>query len=303
MLGGAGYCRVMKYGIHVPNFGGFGSARALAGLAAEAEQAGWDGFFIWDHVLFCEWDENEHVDPWVGLTAVAAATERIMLGPLVTALARRRPWELARQSVSLQNYSGGRLVLGVGLGDPVEWDFRYFGDDTDPVVRAEKLDEGLSILRGLWSGRKFSFSGRHYTLEPMTFLPAPDCPIPVWVGGSWPHRAPFRRAARFDGVVPLAGSRMLRSELLDAVAYVGNHRDPAVPPVDVVITGVSEPADAASLEAVADYEQLAAWWLEELSPLRFGLDWPALGEAWDTEALRRRVRAGPPRDGAAVNPL
>ncbi|GHD43083.1 LLM class flavin-dependent oxidoreductase [Mycetocola manganoxydans] len=110
----------MKYGLHLPNFGAFGDARVLAGLARDAERSGWDGFFLWDHLLFCDLDQNDHVDPWVALTAVAAATDSILLGPLVTPLPRRRPWELARQTVSLQNYSGGRLVLGVGIGAPTD---------------------------------------------------------------------------------------------------------------------------------------------------------------------------------------
>jgi alkanesulfonate monooxygenase SsuD/methylene tetrahydromethanopterin reductase-like flavin-dependent oxidoreductase (luciferase family) len=284
----------MKYGLHVPNFGGFGDARVLADLARDAEAAGWHGLFLWDHLLFCEPDHNDHVDPWVALTAVAASTERLMLGPVVTAVARRRPWELARQTVSLQNFSNGRLVLGVGLGDPVEWDFRFFGDDTDPVVRAEKLDEGLEILAGLWSGERFGFEGSHYSLEPMTFLPRPVAPIPVWVGGGWPNRRPFRRAAAFDGVVPLSGSDLPRAELDEALRYVAAHRRADAAPIDVVITGRSEPDDPASLERVAAYDGTATWWLEELSPLRFGVGWEALGEPWDVDRLRRRVLAGPP---------
>jgi alkanesulfonate monooxygenase SsuD/methylene tetrahydromethanopterin reductase-like flavin-dependent oxidoreductase (luciferase family) len=193
---------MMKYGVHLPNFGAFGDARVLAEMAVLAEQAGWDGFFIWDHLLFCEPDKNAHVDPWVGLTAVAMRTERIIFGPLVTAIPRRRPWKLARETVSLQNLSGGRLVLGVGLGDPVEWEYRFFHEETDAKIRAEKLDEGLAILQGLWSGETFGFTGKHYQLEPMTFLPKPVKPIPIWVGGYLPHKRPFRRAARFDGVVP-----------------------------------------------------------------------------------------------------
>ena len=128
----------MKFGLHLPNFGAFGDAGVLADLAVQAESAGWDGFFLWDHLLFCEFDKNAHVDPWVALTAVAAATSTIMIGPLVTPLARRRPWELARQTVSLQNFSKGRLILGVGLGEPTEWDFRFFGDsDRSPHPRRE----------------------------------------------------------------------------------------------------------------------------------------------------------------------
>jgi alkanesulfonate monooxygenase SsuD/methylene tetrahydromethanopterin reductase-like flavin-dependent oxidoreductase (luciferase family) len=278
----------MKYGVHLPNFGAFGDARVLAGLARDAEQSGWDGFFLWDHLLFCDLDLNDHVDPWVALTAVAAATDQIMLGPLVTPLPRRRPWELARQAVSLQNYSGGRLILGVGLGEPVEWDFRFFGDETDPVVRGQQLDEGLAILTGLWSGESFGFSGQHYSLEPMTFLPAPTVPIPIWVGGSWPHRRPFRRAARYDGVFPMLDGAATADALRPVVDYVAARRADSAAPLDVVVGGRSEPGSAR-----AALDGLATWWLEDISPLRLGWDWPELANEWDTGALRARILAGP----------
>jgi alkanesulfonate monooxygenase SsuD/methylene tetrahydromethanopterin reductase-like flavin-dependent oxidoreductase (luciferase family) len=281
----------MKYGVHLPNFGAFGDARLVAQLARDAENAGWDGFFLWDHLLFCEFDLNDHVDPWVALTAAAAATDRILLGPLVTPLARRLPWELARQAVSLQNFSGGRLILGVGLGEPTEWDFRYFGTETDPVIRAEKLDEGLAILTGLWSGEKFSFSGEHYSLEPMTFLPAPSTPIPIWVGGAWPNRRPFRRAARFDGVMPMFTTTLSTELLRPAVDYVAKQRSPFVD-FDVVVSGVSEPDGAGVPSGI---ESLASWWIEDISPLRFGWDWPELARGWDLDALRARIVSGPPR--------
>ena len=282
----------MKYGLHLPNFGAFGDARVLASLARDAEHAGWDGFFLWDHQLFCEFDLNDHVDPWIALTGVAAATENLLLGPLVTPLPRRQPWELARQAVSLQNFSGGRLVLGVGLGEPTEWDFRYFGLETDPVLRGEKLDEGLAILAGLWSGQQFSFVGKHYSLQPMTFLPVPVSPIPIWVGGSWPNRRPFRRAARFDGVMPMLSATLTEDTLRPVVDYVTAHRVDNLPPVDVIVTGTSEPGDAGTPTGI---ENVATWWLEDISPLRFGWDWPELAEEWDFAALRARIIAGPPR--------
>ncbi|MCP2031786.1 alkanesulfonate monooxygenase SsuD/methylene tetrahydromethanopterin reductase-like flavin-dependent oxidoreductase (luciferase family) [Okibacterium sp. HSC-33S16] len=282
----------MKYGVHLPNFGAFGNARVLAELASDAENAGWDGFFLWDHLLFCEFDRNDHVDPWVALTAVAAATDRILLGPLVTPLPRRLPWELARQAVSLQNFSGGRLILGVGLGEPTEWDFRYFGTETDPATRAAKLDEGLAILTGLWTGDTFGFSGAHYSLEPMTFLPAPSSPIPIWVGGAWPNRRPFRRASRYDGVVPLFHTTLSTEVLRPVVNYVAEHRGPSTVDFDVVVSGASEPDGTGIPPGI---ESLASWWIEDISPLRFGWDWPDLAGEWDREALRARIVAGPPR--------
>jgi alkanesulfonate monooxygenase SsuD/methylene tetrahydromethanopterin reductase-like flavin-dependent oxidoreductase (luciferase family) len=281
----------MKYGLHLPNFGAFGDARVLAALSRDAEDAGWDGFFLWDHLLFCEFDRNNHVDPWVALTAVASSTERILLGPLVTPLARRLPWELARQSVSLQNFSGGRLVLGVGLGEPTEWDFRYFGQETDAVVRGQKLDEGLAILSGLWSGDTFGFDGKHYSLERMTFLPTPVSPIPIWVGGSWPHRRPFRRAAKYDGVMPMMNAELTVESLRPIVEYVASHRQSPGTGFDVIVSGVSTPDGSGVPPGIGD---IATWWLEDISPLRFGWDWPELANDWDVEALRSRILAGPP---------
>ena len=105
----------MKFAIYVPNFGPFGNARVLADLAREAESAGWDGFFIWDHVIWSSPEEQPVVEPWVALTAIAMATERIRIGPIITPLPRRRPWQVARQAASLDQLSGGRLILGVGV--------------------------------------------------------------------------------------------------------------------------------------------------------------------------------------------
>jgi alkanesulfonate monooxygenase SsuD/methylene tetrahydromethanopterin reductase-like flavin-dependent oxidoreductase (luciferase family) len=193
----------MKYGINLPAFADFADARALAELAREAETAGWDGFFIWDHVLF---DPSWHpmVDPWVGLAAVALATERMRIGTLLTPIPRRRPWKLARETVSVDRLSGGRLTLGVGIGDPVQWEYGFFGEPTDAKLRAAMLDEGLAVLTGLWRGEMFGYAGQHYKLDEMIFRPTPmqQPRIPIWVGGYWPRKPPFRRAARWDGVCP-----------------------------------------------------------------------------------------------------
>lgn len=183
----------MKFGIYLPNFGTYGDVRALANLARDAEQSGWDGFYIWDHIA------GEHmpiVDPWVGLAAAALQTERIRIGTTVTPLPRRRPWKLARETVSLDHLSGGRLTLGVGIGlGQAEWN--DLGEQTDLKQRGAMLDEGLQVLTGLWSGEPFSFSGQYYQVKEAHFLPKPvqQPRIPIWVGGFWPNKAPFRRAA------------------------------------------------------------------------------------------------------------
>ncbi len=148
----------LQFGVLVPNFGNCcGSPRELAELAVEAEESGWDGFFIFDHILY---SNDEHVplaDPWVALAAIAMNTKRMRIGPLVTPLARRRPWKLARETVSIDHLSKGRLTLGVGLGDPAEVEFTSLGENGEDRVRAEKLDEGLEVLVGLWRGEPFSY--------------------------------------------------------------------------------------------------------------------------------------------------
>ena len=162
----------MKYGIYVPNFGKAISAKALADLAHHAEKAGWDGFFIWDHILHSKSQPFPLVDPWIALAAIATKTKKIRIGTTVTAVARRRPWKLARETVTLDHLSDGRLILGVGLGYPPDADFSQFGENPNPIIRAEKLDEGLEILAGLWSGKPFGYQGKHYKIEKTTFLPS-----------------------------------------------------------------------------------------------------------------------------------
>src|ERR1700726_1510613 len=126
LLGGT-----MYYGIYTPNFGEQTSVRSLATLASEAEQAGWDGFFLWDHILYRADQSPPMVDPWIALTAMALATERLRIGTTLTPLPRRYPWKLARETVSLDHLSNGRLILGIGLGAPAGAEFAQFGQEAD----------------------------------------------------------------------------------------------------------------------------------------------------------------------------
>jgi len=284
----------MRYGIYLPNFGPFGSAAAMAQLAAEAEAAGWDGFFIWDHVA--GW-RQPFVDPWVALTAAAMATKSIRLGTTVTPLPRRRPAKLARETASVDVLSGGRLVLGVGIGGGgAEWE--GLGEETDPRVRGAMLDEGLDVVTGLWRDGPFSYAGTHYTIGQADFLPKPvQSPrIPIWVGGIWPAKPPFRRMARWDGMFPLVAQADTEAEELaqfrDAVSYVLRRRESETG-FDVVAVGET-PADdpAQGQETVAKYASVGAtWWLEGIASYRFGI---GLNEPISPERLRARVLAGPP---------
>jgi alkanesulfonate monooxygenase SsuD/methylene tetrahydromethanopterin reductase-like flavin-dependent oxidoreductase (luciferase family) len=285
----------MRYGVSVPPFGPYADPRGLADLAARTEAAGWDGFFVWDHMIY---DPSFHpiADPWIGLAAVALRTRRLTIGTMVTPLARRRPWKVARETVSLDRLSGGRFVLGVGLGDPAQWEFGFFGEETDARVRAAKLDEALAVLAGLWTGEPFRFTGRHYTVAEVTFKPAPvqHPRIPVWVGAWWPNKAPLRRAARWDGMAPITWGRDLRpAELAEAVAYVRRHRDSDAA-FDVVAAGGTSPGrvDATRMAAYADAG--ATWWLEDISPWRFGANPEAQWSDQDSTAIERRVADGPP---------
>lgn len=281
---------MMQYGLYCPNFGQAISARTLATLAAEAEASGWDGFFLWDHMLHSRSQRAPLVDPWVALAAMSMTTTRIRLGTALTPLARRRPWKLARETVTLDHLCQGRLTLTVGLGHPPEADFAQFGEDPDPRVRAAKLDEGLEVLVGLWSGKRFSYTGAHYQIAPSVFLPRPvQTPrIPIWVGGFWPHTAPFRRAAHWDGAFPLkTGGAMRRQDLQEIRDYIAGHRTSAEP-FDLVMMGYT-PADdpQKAQKIIAPYAAAGlTWWLESLFRRQDSL-----------ESMQARIRNGPPMPG------
>ena len=283
----------MRYAISIPNFGDWADPRTMVGLAREAEEAGWDGFFLWDHVRFSATPLPVQ-DPWVLLAAIAVSTERIVIGPMVTPLPRRRPWVVARQAVSIDHLSRGRLMLGVGLGEPVDLELGAFGEPTDLKVLAARLDEGLAILDGLWSGEEFSFDGEHYRMGPMTFLPRPvqQPRIPIIVAGYWPHKGPIRRAARWDGMnvifpYPTEGWEEKTRALVAELKSLREDPDAPFEYFDGGHTpGEDDPAVSASLGAT--------WWIESIDPWRFTWDGTAAG--WPSvEPARDRIRMGPPR--------
>ncbi len=277
----------MRFAISVPNFGDFGDTRRLVENARIAEDAGWDAAFIWDHMQF-DPSVGPFVDPWVAMAAMAVATERVRIGPMVTPLPRRRPTKLARETVTLDHLSDGRLTLGVGIGWPPVADFGNFGDAEDDRVRGAQLDEGLDVLTGLWSGEPFSHQGEHYTVTDALFLPRPiqEPRIPIWVAGMWPYPRPFRRGARWEGIVPLAvgdageprGARP--QEIRQAVDFTLDHRV-SDEPFEVAVLGEMPQSDFDGLLQEHEYAG-ATWWLE--SP-------PFLLQAY--EAWLERVAAGP----------
>ncbi len=189
----------------LPIFDGLADPLLVSRLAAEAEEAGWSGMFVWDHL---RWNEpvTEVADPWITLTAIAMATERLRFGPMVSAITRRRPAKLARETATLDKLSDGRLTLGVGLGsDRFGGEFSRTGEELDDRVRAAKLDETLEILAVAWSGETVHHHGEHYTVDGIRFLPRPaQRPgVPVWAAGFPGKIRPMRRAARLDGFFPV----------------------------------------------------------------------------------------------------
>jgi alkanesulfonate monooxygenase SsuD/methylene tetrahydromethanopterin reductase-like flavin-dependent oxidoreductase (luciferase family) len=251
----------LRSGLFLPLFDELADPRVVAGLAAEAEEAGWHGFFVWDQV---RWREPvlDVADPWITLAAVATATEAIRLGPMVTPLARRRPAKVARETATLDVLSRGRLTLGVGLGsDRFASEYSITGEELDDRRRARMLDESLEILAAAWSGAPVHHRGEHYTVDGMRFLPRPvqRPAVPVWVAGFHGAPRPLRRAARYQGFFPVNLEHPDQlAELASDVAALraGTGIDPAAP-YDV-IAALPPGRDPAPYAAAG-----ATWWLVE----------------------------------------
>ena len=276
----------MKFAVGLPNVREYGDPALLVELGHEAELAGWDGVFVWDHLAYRE-PEAPVADPWIAVAGLADRTQRIALGVMVCALARRRPWKVAREAASLDVLSGGRLRFGAGLGSLAEEEFAAFGEDADPRVRAARLDEALEIVAGLWTGEPFSYDGVHHVVRSARFLPTPlQRPrIPIWIAGRWPARPPFRRAARWDGVFPThrdvgRAETMSPGQLAEIVAYTRSQRA-GDEPLDVVIEGQTDGPDAARIDSYAGVG--LTWWIEKLGWFR-----------GSPEEMRARIAAGPP---------
>ncbi len=282
---------MVRFGVNMPNFGDYGDPAVLVDIAHDAERAGWDGFFLWDHVQFSRGADVPVVDPWVALAAVAQTTERIVLGPMVTPLPRRRPWKIAKETATLDVLSGGRTVFGIGLGAPPDADFADLGEEADARTRAAMLDEGIELIDRFWSGEVVSHRGAHYAADGVRLLPRPvQRPrIPVWVAGFWPNKPPFRRAARWDGVFPILDNDdgwnpMTPDALRTIVAYVDEHRAGGEP-FDVVLADLTPPDPLQAGREVAPLADAGlTWWQESLGAPQHPFEY-----------YRERVLAGPPK--------
>ena len=288
----------MKFGLNMPNWAGSPDPSVLVELAVEAEAAGWDGFFIWDHTFH----QFPVLDPWVLLTAVAVQTERINIGTMVTPVPRRRPIKLARETATLDNLSKGRLILGVGIGD-MPWEWAYCGEEPSLKVRGEMLDEGLEILTACWQGQPLRHQGKYYRAqtddsEELELLFTPGAyqnrKIPVWVGGFWPNKRPFRRAANWQGVYPISEEYMSVEKIKDMMALISSHRE-SDDPFDVVVSVWSDhiPEGEVMGQVNAFAEAGVTWWIDSLDPWRFG--WSDQSDEWPIMQIRKAIQQGPPQ--------
>jgi alkanesulfonate monooxygenase SsuD/methylene tetrahydromethanopterin reductase-like flavin-dependent oxidoreductase (luciferase family) len=251
----------VRYLLSVPPFT---DPSVVVELARSAEASGWDGFFLWDHL---RWDDVQEIhDPWVLLGAIAQETGRMLLGTMVTPLSRRRPWVVAKHLVTLDHLSGGRAVLGVGLGEPPNHDFSELGDEADPKIRAAMLDESLTIIDRLISGRVVDRKGTHFDVHASMRPTSVQRPrVPVWVAGIAPNRKPLERARHWDGYVPIGNG--LEPDAL--AALVGEKPRPGWDLVVPWADGVpaQEYADAGVTWLVRSTWPKDAGWVDELREL------------------------------------
>src|SRR5436305_14728368 len=278
----------MKYGLVLPLSGIDGDVSRLDEYAHIAEEEGWQGVFLEDYIVY--WGaQGVTYDPWLTLTAIALRTQRVRLGITVTPLPSRLPWKLAREAITLDHLSAGRLILGAGLGDAHD---RHFGEVTDMRQRAQMLDEGLEILAGLMSGQPFSYQGHHYHVQDVTFLPRPvQSPrIPSSIGGFWPRKAPARRAARWDGFCPAKvpdehGDGTVSPDDLRTIKTFLQACRESPAPFDLVAGGHSPGGDRASARAhVEPYSEAGAtWWCEFVLP-----------QPGEADQALTRIKQGPP---------
>lgn len=210
----------MQHALFLPPYGELADPRSYAALADAAESAGWDGLFLWDHVLRSPDEVADIADPWICLAAAATTTNRIRLGTMVTPITRRRPIKLAREAISLDQLSSGRLTLGLGLGVDSYGELSKLGEVVDARERGQRLDEGVELLCRFWSGEPVVFTGDHFVADDVTVQPRPvQRPrIPLWFAARGGSRKPVRRAARYDGLFPVDVTGDDLREMIDLVA-------------------------------------------------------------------------------------
>ncbi len=283
----------MKFGLYAPNFGNtFGDPLLIVEFLKEAEDAGWDGFFLWDHIFYpgelYPGESKSMVDPFITLAAAAAKTERILIGTTVTPLPRRRPWKLAKECVTLDHLSNGRFVLGIGLGGSEE--MGMMNEETDLSKAARMANEHIEVLNNLWSGKEFSYDGEFYKSEKTKCLPKPiqQPRIKLWGGGMWPKKGPLRRAVNLDGIIPLHGSagRPLSIEEYKQIKEYLKLQGELPDSYDIVRVYYNMGEDIQTeYDKFKEFREIGiTWWLQTVT------DWTG-----DAKQIREVIRNGPPK--------
>jgi len=277
----------MRFGLNLANFGALADVRAHLELALAAEEAGWDGYFIYDDINMP--GIRAHADPWITLGVIASQTERLKLGTSVTPVPRRRPTKLAREILTLDALSGGRFIFGAGNGMFPE-EFEHLGDQGNLRIRSEMLEEGLQLIRALCTDDdEVEFSGQYYRVKTKGFgWPVSGARVPIWLGATWPKQRPVRRAARFDGIIPILDpytDLISPDQIRDLVAFIAANRETA-DPFEVVIPQMGQTGDEErDRDQMRAYAHAGATWvLDAADPAAEGID-----------DILARVRLGPPR--------
>lgn len=276
----------MRYGFIIPA----GDVRTIPEMAAEAEAAGWDGVFIADCISIDApgYPPGPYYDPWILLALMAARTQHVVLGPMIAAISRRRPWKLARETMTLDHLSQGRIVLPVGLGAASDdAGFYKVGEEMSMKGRAALMDECLDILNGAWSGELFSHDGEHYHVQSMQLLP-PSLQrprIPVWPIGVWPREKSMQRVLRWDGIVPQKKDGDMTPDDIRAIKAYVEARRTLTTPFDITWEGETPGDDIERAAAIVRpwIDAGITWWMEA---------------RWNNSGLnevRERIRQGPPR--------
>ena len=290
----------MRFGVTLPNLGVAGGPSELVELAVAAEEAGWDGVFVWDTVWSPDWDavfrtdpaRRSTWDPWVLLAAMATATRRVRLGTMVSPLSRRRPWKVAAETATVDHLSAGRLILAVSLGWVPDGAFAKVNEETDRRIRAERLDEALDIVTRLWSGDTVVYRGRHFQVDALPGPRSEQQPrIPIWVVGASPKPRSMERALRYDGIIPAVHTEKhgWMQPAPDQLALVTESiADRAGAGYDVVVEGNTSRDSAKATATVRPYiDAGATWWFEGV--------WSFLSAPETAiERIRARINAGPP---------
>ncbi len=272
----------MRYAVALPTGGECGDPRFLVELAELAESKGWEGVFLEDYVFYQGDPAIPTCDTFGALAAMAMQTSRVTLGVEVIALPRRRPWVVARQAAAVDQLSGGRLVVGFGIGDAGDPGFTHFGEPLEDRLRAELFDEGLAIVAGLWSGAPFAFEGKHFTVREVTFAPRPvqQPRIPIWIGGGFPNPRAIERSLRWDGTCMYRrDDGHLRAEDVRELRALAGERDWTIAPGG---QPRREDWDEEREQRAAIAAAGADWWVEWVEPS-------------DRETMHEAVARGPLR--------